>query len=237
MADIKASDLIAKFQYALDHKGGYIWGATGGIWTEAQQKAATREMTKKYGAQWIGHRVWDCSGLFYWAFKELGGYMYHGSNTMYKSYCTNKGKLSGGKRSDRQELKPGTSVYTGTENDHGHVGLYIGNGEVIEAKGTQSGIIKSKVSDKKWTYWGELKGVSYNSTPTPAPEPEPEKGTAVVTGKNVALRYGPTTSAGIITRIATDKVVKLATPPEEWQYVEYEGKRGYMMKEYLKIKE
>jgi hypothetical protein len=30
---------------------------------------------------------------------------------------------------------------------------------VIEAKGTQSGVIISNVTEKKWTYWGELKGV------------------------------------------------------------------------------
>jgi cell wall-associated NlpC family hydrolase len=53
-----------------------------------------------YGAQWVDQWVTDCSGLFYWAFKELGGYMYHGSNTMWSKYCTSKGKLSKGKRTD-----------------------------------------------------------------------------------------------------------------------------------------
>ena len=41
--------------------------------------------------------------------------------------------------------------------------MYIGNDEVIEAKGTQYGVVKSKASDKKWTFWGELKGVDYDS--------------------------------------------------------------------------
>lgn len=231
---ITPKQLIEKFQYALDHKFGYIWGRAGTLWTEAKQKAATREQTVKYGAQWIGHYVADCSGLFYWAFKQLGGYMYHGSNTMYRSYCTSKGKLSGGKRSDGKALLPGTAVFTGTENDHGHVGMYIGGGEVIEAQGTKSGVIKSKVTASKWTYWGELKGVTYGAAPEPVPEPKPEKGTAIVTGTRVALRRGPTTAAGIITRIDTGEVVKIATPPKDWEYVEYNGKTGYMMKEFLK---
>lgn len=176
---ILVKDLIEKFQYAIDNHWGYIWGTAGIKWTAERQKNATRDMTVKYGKKWIGHYVADCSGLFTWAFKQLGGTMYHGSNTMYKSWCTAKGKLTGGKRSDGEPLKPGTSVYTGTENDHGHVGLYIGNGTVIEAKGTQAGVITSKVSDKKWTYWGELKGVDYSDShedPTPAPDPDPEKG-------------------------------------------------------------
>lgn len=176
---INPSDLIAKFQYAIDNNWGYIWGTAGVKWTAEKQAAATREMTVKYGKRWIGHYVADCSWLFSWAFKQLGGYMYHGSNTMYKSYCTNKGKLSGGKRTDGQTLKPGSAVFTGTENDHGHVGLFIGGDTVIEAKGTQAGVIKSKVTDKKWTFWGELKGVDYgasSSVPTPIPSKPTESG-------------------------------------------------------------
>ena len=164
---ITTQALIDKFRYALDNKWGYIWGASGGTWTEADQRKATRKQTIEYGSRWIGHRVADCSGLFTWAFKQLGGTMYHGSNTMYKSYCTNKGKIN-----KNTVLKPGTAVFTGSETEHGHVGLYIGAGEVIEAKGTQYGVVKGKLSEKKWTYWGELKGVDYS---TAEGEPVPER--------------------------------------------------------------
>lgn len=174
---ISTAALIEKFQYALDNGWGYIWGTDGELWTEKKQNAATRQQTIEYGRKWIGHYVADCSGLFSWAFKQLGGYMYHGSNTMYKSYCTAKGKLSKGKRTDGQELKPGTAVFTGTENKHGHVGLYIGNGWVIEAQGTKNGVIKSKVTLAKWTFWGELKGVDYqNAEPVPEKLPTLRKG-------------------------------------------------------------
>ena len=39
--------------------------------------------------------------------------------------------------------------------------LYIGGNDVIEAQGTKAGVIKSKADNKKWTWWGELKGVDY----------------------------------------------------------------------------
>lgn len=231
MADINASDLIAKFQYAINNKWGYIYGTAGIKWTAERQKAATRETTVKYGKQWIGHMVADCSGLFHWAFAQLGGYMYHGSNTMYDKYCVSKGKLKAGKRTDGNGLKPGTAVFTGTENDHGHVGLYIGDGNVIEAASTQSGVIKSKVTKSKWTYWGELKGVKYGDAPKPEPIPE---GYAEVTGKKVALRKDPSKKSDVIMRIDTGKMVKVETPPpSEWEYVSYNGKKGYMMKEFL----
>ena len=99
---ISTDSLIQLFRKALDEKWGYIWGKAGSKWTQELQDAAERayrqgnnqyEMASRYGQQWVGRRVADCSGLFYWAFKELGGYMYHGSNTMWSKYCTAKGTL------------------------------------------------------------------------------------------------------------------------------------------------
>lgn len=240
---ISPSALIEKFQFALDNHWGYIYGMTHVMWTEARQKQYNQakknvkdcQNSIKYGSRWYGHYVTDCSGLFSWSFSQLGGYMYHGSNTMYKSYCTKKGKLKNGQRSDGAELKPGTAIFTGTENSHGHVALYIGSGYVIEAKGAQYGVVKSKVTESRWTYWGELKGVDYgvSPTPTPTPTPTPEKGYAIVTCTNLALREGPSTNCKVITRAPTGSKVKIKDPPSEWEYVEYNGKSGYMMKKYL----
>ena len=228
---ISTEALIAKFQYALEHDYGYIWGQAGDLWTATKQKAATRDTTVKYGNKWIGHYVADCSGLFSWAFKKLGSYMYHGSDTMFRKYTTSSGELKKGKRTDGKELLPGTAVFVWKKADkkYGHVGLYIGNGWVIEAASTQSGVIKSKVSASKWTHWGELKGVKYAE-----PEPLPA-GYAEVTGVRVALRKAPSTQASIIKRIDTGKRVKIETPPpSEWEYVKYDGKTGYMMKDFLR---
>lgn len=162
MATIYADQLIKLFKQALNEKWGYIWGAAGETWTQPKQDAATRDMTVKYGQKWVGKRVADCSGLFSWAFKSLGGYMYHGSNTMWKKYCVSKGKLNNGKRDDGETLKPGSAVFMCKKNstDYYHVGLYIGNNEVIEAQGTRTGVVKSELST--WTHWAELKGVVYD---------------------------------------------------------------------------
>lgn len=153
---IKASDLIRLFQQALDEKWGYIWGTRGQVWTQASQNRATRDMTVRYGQKWVGRRVADCSGLFVWAFKQLGGSIYHGSNTMWKKYTTIKGTLTG-----TMELRPGTAVFTvGSDGVRGHVGLYVGGGICIEAKGTQYGVVTSQLS--RWDEWGELVGVEYD---------------------------------------------------------------------------
>ena len=164
---IKAQSLIALFRQALSEHWGYIWGTAGENWTAAKQKElekttdADRAQGRKYGSKWIGHTVADCSGLFSWAFKQLGGYMYHGSDTMYRKYCTGKGELKKGKRTDSSALKPGTAVFVWNGRKYSHVGLYIGDGTVIEAMGTVSGVTTTKVTAGKWTHWGELTGVDY----------------------------------------------------------------------------
>lgn len=180
---IQSQALVDRFTLALDEHWGYIWGAAGIQWTAARQKQKVDYMVSKYGTswqknseakqdnyysaavygdKWIGHTVADCSGLFAWAFAKLGGSIAHGSNSIWDRYCSSKGKLSGGKRLDGVELKPGTAVFTGDDNKKPHIGLYVGAGKVIEAKGTQAGVCTSNVSDSKWKYWGELRGVEYS---------------------------------------------------------------------------
>lgn len=167
---ISTSALIEKFQKALKDDWGYIWGTAGEEWTATKQKEleltqdSARANGRKYGKKWIGHRVADCSGLFAWAFRQLGGTMYHGSNTMYLKWCTDKGTMSKGKRSDGRPMKPGTAVFVWNGSNYSHVGLYIGGDDVIEAKGTQAGVVLSKVTESKWTHWGELKGVDYTAS-------------------------------------------------------------------------
>ena len=268
MADILAADLIAKFQYALDNKWGYILGTWHTKWTQELQNQKVNYIKNKYGdnwknsqaakdddyyyaalygSQWIGQWVTDCSGLFYWAFKELGGYMYHGSNSMWNKYCVSKGKLSNGKRTDGQELKPGTAVFVlkGTSN-RSHVGLYIGNGMVIEASGTKVGVITTKITNTKWCEWGELKGVIFSSIGDPAyyerPQSEPTSTSsettntksALVTGNRLALRAAPSTSASILARVNTGERVQLLDDTG-WVKVKYQGKTGYMMAKYLQF--
>ena len=103
---IQPEKLIAKFQHALSEKWGYIMNEAGSRWTQKRQDADKRPEVIQYGQRWVGHKVTDCSGLFSWAFKQLGGTMYHGSNTMWRKYMTSKGELKNGKRADGKTLPP-----------------------------------------------------------------------------------------------------------------------------------
>ena len=146
---IKASELMTSIRQAYAEKWGYIWGTRGQVWTQKNQDAATRNMTKKYGQKWVGKRVADCSGLIKWAYQQHGGDIYHGSNTMYNE-CTETGPLAG-----KVRIRVGTAVFQNTNGKRGHVGVYNGGGMVIEEHGTQAGIIMSPLAT--WDEWGILK--------------------------------------------------------------------------------
>lgn len=179
---VSSEALIKLFVQAYDECWGYIWGKYGQVWTaKNQQKLVDRMMTNygddwrnsadaraddyymgaRYGSKWVGSRVADCSGLFRWAIETLGDSIAHGSNSIYDRYCKSKGELTA---ENRKTLRPGTAVFTYnfTTKKHPHIGLYIGDGEVIEAASTQLGVIKSKITDSKWKHWGELKMVAYD---------------------------------------------------------------------------
>lgn len=151
---IKASDLVQLFERAYAERWGYIWDGRGQIWTQAMQDAATREMTVQYGSKWIGRRVADCSGLFVWAYAQHGERIFHGSNTIFNDYTGDTGALFG-----EVEIFPGTAVFQVKDGRRTHIGLYVGDGMVIEARGTRSGVIVSDLSE--WDEWGQLAAVDY----------------------------------------------------------------------------
>lgn len=116
-------------------------------------------------AQQLGVRVFDCVGLikgFLWW--NGHGFDYKSSqdlsaNGMYEA-CTIKGKIS-----SMPDIK-GILVFM-----NGHVGVYIGDGYVIEARGHAYGVIKTKLKGRGWKTWGKCPFIEYQvSTNTPKSE-------------------------------------------------------------------
>ena len=44
----------------------------------------------------------------------------------------------------------------------GHIGVYIGGGEVVEAMGTRYGVVKTKLEGARWTHWLKIPYISYD---------------------------------------------------------------------------
>lgn len=235
---ISAEGLITKFQQALDEGWGYIWGTAGKVWTAEDQRTATREMTVKYGSRWIGRMVADCSGLFVWAFKQFGESIYHGSNSIWNQSLSARGELQGGKRTDGQALKLGTAVFihkAGTD-DRSHIGLYIGDKWCIEAQGTQTGVVKSKID--RWDEWGELRKVDYSQQAAPDNGNTAGMIPAIVktdNGGGVNIRRRQSASAEYLGKIPEDTAILVRRDYDysEWCYTEYNGVKGYVMTKFL----
>ena len=165
MGKINPSDIVKYAQIALNANWGYIWGTDGEMWTAEKQAAVDRdpkgrEQTKKYGKKWIGHNVADCSGLLKWIFRQLGMKLPHGSNSQYMKYCDAKGEIN-----KDTVLVPGCGVFKydpSLENPYYHVGVYIGNGKVIEAQGTYKGVVQSGLFG--WSHYGYWKNVDWGKS-------------------------------------------------------------------------
>lgn len=65
------------------------------------------------------------------------------------SWCKSKGAKNG-KIATLPEV-PGVLLFSS-----GHVGVYIGGGYAIEARGFNYGVVKTKVSSRKWTSWAYI---------------------------------------------------------------------------------
>ena len=70
---------------------------------------------------------------------------------MFKN-CTETGDIS-----TIPETK-GLLVFTKTK---GHVGVYVGDGYVVEARGRKYGVQKNKLKSRSFAYWGKLKCIEY----------------------------------------------------------------------------
>lgn len=250
---VTARDFIAWVYVPLREAWGYIYGTAGIMWTEKLQKSWSQaghknyEQTARYGAQWIGRMVCDCSGLLCWALKQLGVKDFvHQARYQYTDQCKAHGTMTGGKRSDGKPLLPGTAVFLQGDQDHiHHVGVYVGHGICIEAKGTRWGVVTS--APDHWDHWGELKMVDYTNVaelenePAPAePErPDDTLGRAMVDnpGAWLNVRKGPGTDYPVLFRLEKGDIVDVLAIDDEknWDQIRYGGRTGWASADYLRI--
>ena len=86
-----------------------------------------------------------------------------------RNYLSEKGKLNDKSEGFLTALPKGAAVFTGTDSSKPHIGTYDGKGYVIEAQGTLAGVVKTPITDKKWTYWGLYKNLDYEGTEIDSP--------------------------------------------------------------------
>lgn len=159
-------DLVKWSEFAADKGWGYVWGTYGTVLDKTFLESKIEQYPDEVGgkeefirANWLGKRTADCVGLikgYSWYDAESqktilisNGMPDIGADTMYEN-ATEKGTI------DTIPEVLGLAVWKS-----GHIGVYIGNGQVVEAYGTTTGVIRSQLADGGWTHWLKIPYITY----------------------------------------------------------------------------
>lgn len=159
-------DLVKWAIHASESKWGYVYGTYGGVLNETLLTSKISQYPDEVGGyedfirqHWLGGRTADCVGLikgYSWyntetAHMEIGanGMPDISANAMFEN-ASEKGTI------DTIPEIPGLAVW-----HEGHIGIYIGNGEVIQAANTNAGVVRTSISQSGWTHWLKIPYIQY----------------------------------------------------------------------------
>ena len=162
-----AADLVTYAIHAWESGWGYVWGTYGCVLTDSLFSYKLEQYPDGVGnyedfirANWLGGRTTDCVGL-------IKGYGWLNPETLSIDYAANGMPDVGANQMyysasvsgiiDTMPDTPGLAVW----ND-GHIGVYIGDGYVIEAMGTKYGVVKTELDGRGWTHWLQIPYINYN---------------------------------------------------------------------------
>ena len=158
--------LVEWANFAYENGWGYVWGSYGYVLTENQLQiyknisgAHVTNYEEYIRSHWLGRRTSDCVGLikgYGWYNPDTGNIEY-GSNGMpdLGANAMHAAAVEKGPISTIPEI-PGLAVW-----QEGHIGVYIGNGYVIQAANTFDGVIKTKLSYNSWQEWLKVPYINY----------------------------------------------------------------------------
>lgn len=157
---------------ALCCKSGYVYGAAGQTidqsflnqqkskFTGVERAGLTKEQTDSILLRFGGRPGFDCGGLikaYSWLDESTGEILRGRPNGIPDSTANDLYALADvkGNISEMPET-PGLGVHK-----DGHVGIYIGGDEVIEAEGNNFGVVKTRLWGRGWEHYFRVPAITY----------------------------------------------------------------------------
>ena len=170
--------LVEYARKALAERWGYVWGTFGYMLTEALFEEKLKQYPNEVGkyeafirSNWIGKRTVDCIGLIKAYLWDADGSIKYDPKTDINVPGMVYAAKEKGPISTLPDI-PGVLVYK-----QGHIGVYIGAGQVIESKGTKYGVVKTPLKgagSTPWTGWCKCPYIEYVEEPKPEPATKDE---------------------------------------------------------------
>lgn len=174
MAIMKTGAELAEYAAAQLGKP-YWWGTYGQTANAGLYTAKSGQYPQIYGGYGdctrdYGQKVHDCAGLIkgcLWSDGPESEPVYGRTEDVTAAglfgHSPRRGPLS------TMPDVPGVCVF---QSGLGHVGVYVGNGQVVEAMGRAYGVVKTRLKDRNWYYWGMPEWFSYGAAEATAPARE-----------------------------------------------------------------
>ena len=223
--------------WALSKEGcGYVWGGTGTVLTQSRLTELIAQypdhVSQSQSEKWIGKQVFDCASLVRFALKTIGISVSSGASSQWKKTpWMAKGKIDSLPHDKlcilyREDKKA---------NPMQHTGIYLGNGMVVDARGSKSGVVRSAINSYPWTHWAIPPGLYDNLNLNPEEVlPVLYKAKVIASsGSTVRLRAAADSAGKVIKNIKLGQEVDVVAELEDWKKVIYEGTTGYMMSKFL----
>ena len=158
---IKVSEVVKHFESLYKNKAIYLWGANCEVITqELCNKLYRNFKSSKYDLNYYQNKFnegkgkigADCSGAFY----TISGFDTTAQG--YYSKCSVKGVISAIPKDKPCLVFKGTSTSKIT-----HIGMYMGDGNVIEMKSSKENCVKDVLDGKGWKWFGIPDWIDYSS--------------------------------------------------------------------------
>ena len=137
--------------------------------------------------------------------------------------------------------QPGGRYYNGDMLDYYHVGVVTGINPLEITHCTQSGTVDGITYDgsiRAWSQFGDLLKVEYDSAGEEPQQPPAAYDLAVVyseDGNPVKMRQTPSTRLDYIAKVPPGAQVEVLESADGWSTIRWNGQRGYMMNQFLRV--